>query len=209
MTKKLSIGVIAVALLLSGAMVSVSFGGDRAAITQPEVVKLKFEDRQIEFLPLVDSEGKWGGQVTLIKRSLFDLDGNLVGIKRVECTAMAGPGWICTIVSSIKDGPNTDKGTVVATGVYNGQRPSSTFAVIGGTGAYENVGGYASRRDTATRCTWSRSTPDAEKAGPRSGPAFGLECRSRRSGGTQVRPGRPGPRARRAARPVAARRRWR
>lgn len=147
MTKKLSIGVIAVALLLSGAMVSVSFGGDRAAITQPEVVKLKFEDRRIEYLPLVDSEGRWGGQVTLIKRSLFDLDGNPVGIQRVECTARAGPGWICTSVNSIKDGPNTDKGTIVTTGVYNGLRPFSTFAVIGGTGAYENVGGYAKQVD--------------------------------------------------------------
>ena len=147
MTRKLSIGVVSVALLMSGAMVGVSSGGSAAGITDPEVMELTFEDERIEFFALNTFDGEQRGQLTWIKRSLFDADGNLVGTQRVECTAIIAPAWICTTVNSIKDGPNTDKGTIVATGVYNGFAPSSTFAVTGGTGAYNNVGGRAKQVD--------------------------------------------------------------
>ncbi len=147
MTRKLSVGVLAAALLLSGALVGVSFGGGGGGIPQPEVLELTFKDKRIEFFALDTFDGKQRGQLTWVKRSLSDVDGNPVGTQRVECTAIIDPGWICTIVSTIQDGPNTDKGTIVATGVYNGHAPFSTFAVTGGTGAYDNVGGRAKQED--------------------------------------------------------------
>jgi hypothetical protein len=142
MNRKIAIGVLTAALLVSGLLVGVSHGGS-AEITQPEVLELRFKDRHIEYFPMYRENGKWGGQATFLTRLLFDVDGNHVGIQRVDCMGSADRGWICTSVSTLRDGPHTDKGTIVSTGIYT-LSPSAqyhTYAVTGGTGAYDNVGG--------------------------------------------------------------------
>jgi hypothetical protein len=142
MRTKLSVAVLAAALLLSGMLVGVSYGGSQERITSPEVLELKFKAVNVEFFALDDFDGEQRGQLTWLKRSLWDTDGNQVGVQRIECVATVDHGWICTIVSTIKDGAHTDKGTIVATGTYSGFADYSTFAVTGGTGAYSGVGGH-------------------------------------------------------------------
>ena len=143
MTRKLSIGVLAAALLLSGALVGVSFGGG-GGITQPEVIELSlticgrpnctgWETRHAEW-------GRGTGLVTAARDPLFDVDGTRVGRQSQRC--VVADEWFCTYVVTLKDGPYTDGGTVATTGIY-GWDEGSTLAVTGGTGAYENVRGYA------------------------------------------------------------------
>jgi allene oxide cyclase-like protein len=80
------------------------------------------------------------------KDPLFDVEGTKVGQQSEQCTVSYGENkggtpWVCTYVITLKAGPHTEQGTVVTTGIYDFD--SSTFAVTGGTGAYENVRGYA------------------------------------------------------------------
>ena len=148
MTRKLSVGVIAAALLMSGALVGVSFGGG-GGITQPEVIELSLDlcGKSCRLFELRDPVfGRRGNAlITLSKDSLFDVDDNEVGAQSEHCTTSEGRGggtpWVCTYVLRLKPGPHTERGTVVTTGIY--RFGPSTFAVTGGTGAYENVRGYA------------------------------------------------------------------
>jgi hypothetical protein len=148
MTRKLSVGALVAALLLSGALVGVSFGGG-GGITQPEVIELSlnlcgdscrgFELRDVAF-------GRRGtALITVSSDPLSDADGTRVGTYSYDCTTSDGRGggtpWVCTAVVSLKDGAHTDRGTVTTTGIY--RFDTSRFAVTGGTGAYENVRGYA------------------------------------------------------------------
>lgn len=148
MTRKLSIGVLAAALLLSGALVGVSFGGG-GGITQPEVIELSlticgrpnctgWELRHAAW------GRRGGGLVTSARDPLFDVDGTRVGRQSQRC--VVGIEWFCTYIVTLEDGPYTDGGTVVATGIY-GFDEGSTLAVTGGTGAYENVRGFATLED--------------------------------------------------------------
>jgi len=143
MTRKLSVGVLAAALLLSGALVGVSFGGG-GGITQPEVIELSLEIcgrpnctgwelRHVEW-------GRGTGLITVARDPLFDVDGTQVGSQRTQCVVSAS--WVCTWLVALKDGPYTESGTIVTTGIY-GWEEGSTLAVTGGTGAYENVRGSA------------------------------------------------------------------
>ena len=163
MTRKLTIAVIATALLMSGALVGVGYAGGTgstqpAVLEEPTVIELVWrtgaEDSHIRFLPLAgdmpggrfEAEGPTIGQITTKKLTLFDVDGNEVGRHYIECLVTIDTPWICTQVSVLKDGPNTDKGTVVTTG-YSKHAPGkpniSTIPVTGGSGAYNNVGGQA------------------------------------------------------------------
>jgi hypothetical protein len=156
MTRKLSVGVLAASLLLSGALVGVSFGGG-GGISQPEVIELSldlcgdscrgFELRDVAF-------GRRGtAWITMSSDQLFDVDDNRVGRQSYDCTSSEGRGegtpWVCTFVLSLKDGAYTDRGTVTTTGIY--RFDISRFAVTGGTGAYENVRGYATMEDVGKR----------------------------------------------------------
>ena len=147
MSRKLSIGVLAAALLLSGALVGISFGGG-GGITQPEVIELSlticgrpnctgWELRHTAW-------GRGGGLVTSATDPLFDVDGTRVGRQNARC--VVGGDWFCTYVVTLKDGPYTEDGTVVTTGIF-GWEDGSTLAVTGGTGAYENVRGFATLED--------------------------------------------------------------
>ena len=163
MFRKVSIGLLSAALLMSGALVGVGYAGgvggtQPAALEEPTVIELVWktgaEDTHIRFLPLAgdmpggrfEAEGPTIGQITTKKLTLFDVDGNEVGRQYIDCMATIDTPWICTQVSVLKDGPYTDKGTVVTTG-YSKHTPGkpniSTIPVTGGSGAYNNVGGQA------------------------------------------------------------------
>jgi hypothetical protein len=156
--RKLSVGVLAAALLLSGAMVGVSYGGG-GGITEPEVIELSldvcgnnacrgFELRDIGF-------GRPGtALITLNNDALFDVDGSRVGRQSAQCTTSdgrsGGTPWVCTYVVALKAGTYTEPGTVVLTGIYRFSDPPEELAVTGGTGAYDNVRGYATQELVGT-----------------------------------------------------------
>lgn len=153
MTRKLSVGVIAAALLLSGALVGVSFGGG-GGITQPEVIELTLDvcGDSCRLFELRDPVfGRRGNAlIALSKDPLFDVDGNQVGHQSEHCTTSDGTGggtpWVCTYLLKLNAGAHTEHGTIVTTGIYRFSDPSR-LAVTGGTGAYENVRGYATLVD--------------------------------------------------------------
>jgi hypothetical protein len=157
MMRKLSVGLVATALVLSGAMVGVSYGGE-SGITEPEVIELSldvcsnacrgFELRDVGF-------GRRGtALITLNHDALLDVEGNPVGRSSAQCTTSGGKGggtpWVCTIVVTLKAGTYTEAGTVVLTGIYRFSDPPEEYAVTGGTGAYENVRGYATQELVGT-----------------------------------------------------------
>jgi hypothetical protein len=149
MTKTIGIGVLAFALLLSGALVGISYGGD-GGITEPEVIELRwqvcFGEGECRFYALTEFSGKQTGQITLAKNPLYDADGNRVGHINETCTTSATRDdrrltpWLCTWVNTFKPGPYTERGTIVTVGNWDSDRP---YAITGGTGAYANVRGYA------------------------------------------------------------------
>ena len=86
------------------------------------------------------------GRSTVAKNPISDVDGNEVGHVNTFCMASVGEGgltnWVCTLVLKLTAGPYTQRGTIVATGLYGiGEDDADVHAVTGGTGAYENVGG--------------------------------------------------------------------
>ena len=157
MTRKLSVGVIAAALLMSGTLVGVSFGGGDG-ITQPEELKLEFDvfhkPAVFRFYDLREHDGRGSSQILLGKWPLFDVDGNKVGHMNETCLGPShGPegatSEICTFVHKLKAGPNTKRGTVVTTGYQLFGPGTRNWAVTGGTGAYVNVRGHATRTEDA------------------------------------------------------------
>ena len=135
MTKKLAVGVLAAALLMSGALVGVSFGGG-GGITEPQVIELTYRRQRVHFYPLREGDGRQTGQVTLIKRRLLDAEGNSVGHMNISCTVADRPSvnWVCDSVLTLKAGPHTERGTVVTTGIYaspEDRTNSDVFAVTG------------------------------------------------------------------------------
>lgn len=134
MSRKAVIGILAGAMLLSGMLVGVAFGGG-GGITQPEVIELKVSGSDVGFFPIKNKEGK-RAIIAVTKESLDDADGNAVGTHRWNCA-----GWVCNDVIRLKAGPHTDRGTVTVAGNFRGFNGES-WAVTGGTGAYVNVRGY-------------------------------------------------------------------
>lgn len=119
----IGVGVLATALLISGLLVGISYGG---GVTEPTVVELTSGK--------VLKEG--ADQVREVAK---DVDGTRVGKIRWNCDP--GIDWHCTIVYSLLPGDHTGRGTVVATGIFggfNGER----LALTGGTGAYANAQGF-------------------------------------------------------------------
>ena len=143
MMRKLSVGVLAAALLMSGALVGVSYGGP-GGITEPEVIELDYGPCSVRcrFYPLRELDGRRDGQVTLAKDPLFDADGNRVGNVNASCTVAAPTDFVCTYIHTFKASPYTEQGTVTTAGIFTGE-DVDLFAVTGGTGAYVNVRGFA------------------------------------------------------------------
>ncbi|HEX6843658.1 MAG TPA: hypothetical protein VF235_00950 [Actinomycetota bacterium] len=125
MDRRLSIGVLAAALLLSGLFVGVSYGGP-SDLGAPQTIVL-YEG---------DILGQAGRHT---KVQLEDGDGQVVGSIVWGCSNTA-VSWTCTNVLVVKPGSSIPTGTIVISGIFrgfNGER----LAVVGGTGAYRNVGG--------------------------------------------------------------------
>ena len=140
MIKKLSVGLLAAALLTSGGLVGVSFGGP--GITEPQVIELDIDVCGRAYWYPLSPEERVAGQITVCRSPIFDVDGERVGTHNISCMVSDKTDWVCTNLYTLKDGPHTDAGTIVATGEYV-DGDGDVFAVTGGTGAYQGVGGYA------------------------------------------------------------------
>jgi len=148
MARKLSIVLLSAALILSGTLVGVSYGGG-GGIIEPQVIELvttgcatNDDDPATEcrVYQLKDTDGERSGEIFRFKVPLQDTDGNPVGRGYLECSGSKGTGQTCTLVLSLKPGPFTELGTIVSTGV-NSLPPK---AITGGSGAYLNVRGEVS-----------------------------------------------------------------
>jgi hypothetical protein len=146
MTKKVSIGVLVAALLMSGALVGVSFGGGGSGrITQPELIELHIDVCQRPHFYLLRNDSKVAGQVTLCRSPILDAEGDRTGTQNVSCTVSDASDWICTNLYALRAGAFTEEGTIVTTGHYVDGH-GDVHAITGGTGAYQDVGGYAVQR---------------------------------------------------------------
>jgi hypothetical protein len=149
MAKKVGIGAIAAALLLSGGLVGVSYGGT-GGIPEPQTIELQIDVcRNPHFFFFGDPEGPKSadvGQVTLCRSPIFDANGDRVGTHNTSCTVSDRTDWICTHTYVLRAGPFTEDGTIIGTGNYTGG-DGDEIAITGGTGAYQDVGGYAVQGD--------------------------------------------------------------
>ena len=126
--------------LLAGASVAAGNG-----ITEPAVIALSStgstEAGSSNYI-LRDTEGRRSGEISVFREPLLDADANPVGNVRVECVSARRVAWYCTTIATLHAGPFTQKGTIVFTGLFRGFN-GEELAVTGGTGAYQNVRGYA------------------------------------------------------------------
>ncbi|HEY7659711.1 MAG TPA: hypothetical protein VIC58_03850 [Actinomycetota bacterium] len=145
MIRKLGVLLVGSAFLMSGALVGVSYGGG-GGIPEAEVIELHIDVcSRPHFFFFDDPDGPESaivGQVTLCRSPIFDADGNRVGKQNVSCVVSDKTDWLCTNVYTLKEGPFTDGGTIVTTGHYDGGE-GDVHAITGGSGAYQDVGGYA------------------------------------------------------------------
>jgi hypothetical protein len=125
--RKIAIGTLIATLLVSGTMIGVSIGTP-ARIDQPLV---------IEVFSGNDLAEASRGLVNQVREEALDADGARTGTIRWNCAN--GADWHCTLVYGLK-GPEDERGTVVATGIFRGFNGES-LAVTGGTGAFANVRG--------------------------------------------------------------------
>jgi hypothetical protein len=125
--RKIGVGALVATLLVSGTMIGVSVGSP-ARIEQPQVIEVSLGEVLAE---------RSKGFVTQIREEALDADGARVGTIRWNCAF--GVDSHCTLVYGLK-GPEDERGTVVATGIFRGFNGES-LAVTGGTGAFANVRG--------------------------------------------------------------------
>jgi hypothetical protein len=156
--RKLAVGALTGALLLSGLLVGVSYGGpDEDA---GSVIELNWNTRAegsvVEYFLFDPSGGVCQdsdpicAQITLKDMPIFDQDGTQVGRQHIQCTVADTVAWFCSYVTKLKDGPYTDHGQVTGMAV---KQPDGdvVVSITGGTGAYENAGGYAFQDDNNGR----------------------------------------------------------
>ena len=140
MRKRVTVGATVSALLLSGAMVGISYGG-AATIDEPtEIVLRSGESLPGRDYPLRDTEGHKSGTIGALKERMIDADDATVGT--LVWTCFKSVAWTCTNVLTLKAGAFTEAGSIVMTGRFKGFTGES-LAVTGGTGAYANVRGQA------------------------------------------------------------------
>lgn len=137
-------GAVLAALLLAVPLVGDAFAGGEG-ITEPQVLELVTmgcatndddPSTHCRTYRLKDTDGHRSGDIGRFKVPLSDVDGNPVGNGFTECMTAKSTGQICSFVLVLKDGPHTQAGSIVATGI--GLPPS---AITGGSGAYLNVRG--------------------------------------------------------------------
>jgi len=107
-----------------------------SAITDPTVITLHDQgEARGHFYPVKNEDGKKTGGLGMFQNGLLDDDGEVVGHVRDQCANAKGLDWICTMVITLEDG------TIVTEGTFGGFQ-GEELAVLGGTGAYDNVRGY-------------------------------------------------------------------
>jgi hypothetical protein len=153
---------------MSGLLGGVSYGdsvGDAGTLTgsgtagdTDTVIDLHWNTRGegslIEYFPMDTNAGRCDDsdpiclQITLKELPIFDKDGTQVGRQHIQCTVGSHLkdkytiDWFCSYVTQLKDGPYTDRGQLTGVGI---KRPNGDLliSITGGTGAYEDAGGYA------------------------------------------------------------------
>jgi hypothetical protein len=149
--KKLAVGMLAGALLMSSLLVGVSHGGSGG--NSGTVIELWWDtdrdDSWIEYLLVDPNGGRCENlasdpvcvQITLKDMPIFDQDDTQVGRQHIQCTVADTVSWFCSYVTQLTDGPYTDDGQLTGVGI---KRPNGDLliSITGGTGAYEDAGGY-------------------------------------------------------------------
>ena len=79
------------------------------------------------------------GDVWVFRVPLLDQSGVKVGTHEAACNPVNENRAVCSIVETLSDGTITEQGIFE----FNSKGLLGTFAVTGGSGAYEGVGGYA------------------------------------------------------------------
>lgn len=151
MFKRTVVGALSVALVV-GAFVGVSLGSG-GGISDPTTISLTAvacgsDATHCKFFPLTSYSGHQSGQVGTFNVPILDQDGNVVGRNRAHCVFASAVGQQCTLIETIHEGTYTDDGTVILSGLFHPDKLApggyvDTFAVVGGTGEYQNVRGYA------------------------------------------------------------------
>lgn len=169
MNRKIVVASLVGVLLVTSLLVGTSYGrdqGDSGASAEASVLELMWNTkhpRSDVWIFLFDPRGGPCGDVvvdpvciqfTEKDMPLFDMDGNQVGRQLISCTVTDRTGWNCTLISKFRETETTDKGQIVAIGT---KHPSDihTHSVVGGTGAYENVGGHAIQVGQDGRVTYT------------------------------------------------------
>ena len=150
--RKAGIGMAVAALLLAGTFVADAFAGGEG-ITEPQVIELVETGcsvgdgdpaTQCRIFPLTDDEGRTTGEIFRFRVAVSDVDGNQVGHYFLQCHYGKGTGRTCTNVLTLKPGPYTERGTIVSIGA--GAHIFPPRAIVGGSGAYQNVRGEMTGR---------------------------------------------------------------
>jgi hypothetical protein len=164
MNKKLIVGVLAAALLMSGFLVGVSHGGATGDATEGTPIELwwntRGDDSWIEYLLADPNGGRCDEsdpvcvQITLKDLPIFDQDDTEIGRQHIQCTVADTVAWFCSSVTRLKDGPYTDHGQLTGVGI---KRPNGDLliSITGGTGAYEDAGGYVFQSGDTGRVTFT------------------------------------------------------
>lgn len=92
-------------------------------------------------------DGKADGQIVTVNGPIKDAGGDVMGRMREHCIYEGGVTHVCTQVFKLRSGPTTDRGSVVTTGVLGEwvEGLNGRFAVTGGTGAYAQAQGQATK----------------------------------------------------------------
>ena len=79
------------------------------------------------------------GDVWVFRVPLLDETGTKIGWHEATCNPVNENRAVCSIIETLSDGTITEQGIFQ----FNSKGLLGTFAVTGGTGAYEGVSGYA------------------------------------------------------------------
>jgi hypothetical protein len=154
MAKRLGIGVLAAALLVSGMLMGVSYAGS-AGITEPHVIALHLGDGgSNKNFPIKDEDGGKSGGLGVFREPLLDADGAQVGSLTSTFFLVRRVAWTDIATFTLKPGAHTEAGTIAIAGNFKGFNGES-MAVTGGTGAYENVRGFVTLTAEADGFTYT------------------------------------------------------
>ena len=148
------LGIIAT-LVLPGALAVAYFGGSASSgeTTSSDHQRIVLnaghcggQHVRCRFFPL-RIEGKIRGQIVTVNGPVRDASGDVVGRMREHCIYQGGDTHVCTQVFTLRPGPTTERGNVVTTGVLGEwvEGLNGRFAVTGGTGAYAQSRGEATK----------------------------------------------------------------